>query len=269
MASPTLRRITTFPLKSLDPLDRQSARIVENGALDGDREFALFDASGAYVNGKATAAVHRLRTEFDPDTRRATVAPPDGEAVTASVDDPEGRERLTAVLESHFGEPVSLRRDAAGGFPDDQTASGPTVISTATLREVASWFPGVDVDGVRRRFRANLEIGSVPAFWEDRLFSDRDHVVAFDVGDVRFRGVNPCQRCVVPSRDPDTGAPTGGFRETFVRKRRETMPEWSGGERFDHDYRLMVNTVVPSSEWGKTIRVGDAVERRGERPAES
>jgi hypothetical protein len=268
VSQPTLSRITTFPVKSLDPTERTTATVVENGGLDGDREFALFDAAGDYVNGKATAAVHRLRSEFDSAARTLTVTFPDGESATASVDDATDRERLAAALGDFFGRPVQLRSDARGGFPDDQRASGPTVVSTATLETVASWFPALDVESVRRRFRANLEVDSVEPFWEDRLFADRDHVVAFEAGGVRFHGVGPCQRCVVPTRDPWTGESTPEFRETFLRKRRETLPDWSGGERFDHAYRLTVNTSVPESSWGETLSVGDELRVLGDRPVD-
>ncbi|SEP25869.1 hypothetical protein SAMN04487948_12811 [Halogranum amylolyticum] len=256
-ATATLRRITTFPVKSLDPQSLASVDVVENGGLAGDREFALVDADGEYVNGKRTAAIHRVRSSVDRERGTVTLRAPETESVTAPID--ADSEALTDWLSRYFDDPVSLRRDRAGGFPDDTQASGPTVVSTATIRELASWYEGVDVESMRRRLRANLEVDGVPAFWEDRLFSDRDRRVAFEVGDVRLKGVNPCQRCVVPSRDPETGEAHPGFRETFVEKRRETMPDWSGGDWFDHHFRVMVNTVVPESEWGKTLSVGDEV----------
>jgi Uncharacterized Fe-S protein len=148
-------------------------------------------------------------------------------------------------------------RNREGGFPDDTTAAGPTIISEATIDTVAGWFDGVDAKGMRRRLRPNVVLGGVPAFWEDHLFADRDSRVRFSIGDVDFFGVNPCQRCVVPSRDPDTGDQIEGFNERFVEKRRATMPAWSGGDWFDHDFRLMINTAVPEASWGETIAVGD------------
>ncbi|MFB6131182.1 MAG: MOSC domain-containing protein [Salinigranum sp.] len=269
MSEPVLGRITVFPVKSLDPLSRERVRIVEGGSLAGDREFALFDADGEYVNGKRNAAVHRVRSSFDPETREIRVRAPDCPTRTFDVDDDAARAALAGWFGDHFGEPVELRRDAAGGFPDDRTAHGPTVVGDGTLREVASWFPEIDAGEVRRRLRPNLVIEGVPPFWEDRLFEDRDHVVAFEVGGVRLYGVNPCSRCVVPTRDPTTGVSIEGFRETFVRKHRETMPSWSGGDWFDHDYRLMVNTVVPDSERGRELSIGDPIELVGVRSADA
>ncbi|WP_254545158.1 MOSC domain-containing protein [Halomarina pelagica] len=272
-----LRRIATHPVKSLDPVERETARLVEHGALDGDREYAMVAAPadaphdpetasvggrGDYVNGKRTALVHRLRSTVDPDAGTLTLREHGtGEPLTFDLDD---RSALNAWLSDYFGEPVSVRRRPAGGFPDDRQYAGPTVVSTATLREVASWFD-FDLDSARRRFRANLEIGGVPAFWEDRLYADRGEAVAFRVGEAELLGVNPCQRCVVPSRDPDTGEGTPGFRETFIRRRRATRPEWLDSDRYDHDFRLMVNTSVPERQWGTTLRVGDEVEVLGVR----
>jgi len=120
---------------------------------------------------------------------------------------------------------------------------GPSVISTATLRTVADWFDELTVEGVRRRLRANVEVGGVEPFWEDR-FVGAD-APAFEVGGVRFEGVTPCGRCVVPQRDPDTGDPTPGFREQFVRRREETFPDWADADAFDHYYSLMLIARVP------------------------
>jgi len=285
-ATPAARvaRVVVYPVKSLDPHPVERTRVVGDGGLRYDREYAMVDADGDYVNGKRERAVHRLRSAFDPDGPTLSLSGPEfgPESYRLPTDgDPGDRDALTDRLSDYFGYRVDLRRDAAGGFPDDTTLSGPTVISTATLREVASWFAdrGVDVDGTRRRFRANVELGPatdegtdadggteteteadpLPAFFEDRLFADRGEVVPFSVGGVAFEGVNPCQRCVVPSRDPDTGAELDGFRETFVRRREATLPPWTRSDRFDHPFRLMVNTRVPRESVGESFAVGDPV----------
>ncbi|WP_135829225.1 MOSC domain-containing protein [Halorussus halobius] len=278
--TPTLERIAVHPVKSLDPETPERVRLVERGALAGDREFAVVDApadaahdrasasvagDGDYVNGKRTAAVHRLRSSFDPDARTLTLRV-QGEQESRTFGLDGDRSDLNDWLSDYFGYPVSVRREPAGGFPDDDDAPGPTVVSTATLREVASWFPDVDLAGARRRFRASLEIGGVPAFWEDRLYADSGEVVAFEIGGVRFEGVRPCSRCVVPTRDPDTGEPTEGFRETFLERRESTLPEWADSDRLDHYYQLMVNTRVPESDWGAEIAVGDEVRVVGTHP---
>jgi uncharacterized protein YcbX len=260
--SPTVDRLTIYPIKSLDGRSVESVSIVENGGLAGDREFALFDAEDNYVNGKREQQIHRIRADYEAtgeriDTVRLSTA--ETESHRFAVDE-LGDSEAVDWLSEQVGYPVSLARDPAGGFPDDTTASGPTIISTATIETVASWFDGISTEGMRRRLRPNIELGGVPAFWEDHLFTDRSHHVEFAIGDISFRGVNPCQRCVVPSRDPDTGKEYDGFQSKFIEKREETLPEWSGGDWFNHHFRLMLNTMIPQSEWGSEIAVGDVVE---------
>lgn len=297
--TPHLARITRYPIKSLDPVSAESVRLDDGpGAVAGDREYAIVDADGEFVNGKRTAAVHRLRASFDAARRTVTfrevsadadegVDADDGREPDEGVDADDGRDAdnakgsldvakfvldsesgradAAAWLSDYFGYEVRLRRRDPGGFPDDTALPGPTVISTATLREVADWFD-LDLQETRLRFRANLEIGGVPPFWEDRLVADHWNVVRFRIGETPLHGVNPCQRCVVPSRDPSTGEELAGFRETFVEKRRETLPEWTDSDRFDHYFRVMVNTAVPSGGRGSRLTVGDPVVVDGVRP---
>ena len=135
---------------------------------------------------------------------------------------------------------------------------GPSVVSTATLEAVASWFDDLSVGSVRRRLRANVEVSGVPAFWEDRFVGD--DAPGFAVGGVRFEGLTPCGRCVVPSRDPDTGEALPEFRERFVEKRRETFPGFADPAAFDHLFAVMILARVPGAPGRPTLRVGDPVE---------
>ena len=249
---PHLAGITLYPLKSLGPLAVPEAAVLSSGALRHDREFAVFDADGKFVNGKRSPLVHSLRAVFDPATGALVLG-------QERFHWPDDQAAINARLSEHFGRDVTLRQNAEGGFPDDRNAPGPTVISTATLAEVASWFPGLSLESARVRFRANLEIGGVPPFWEDRLFGEPDTTVPFQIGGVRFHGVNPCQRCAVPPRDPETGEVLPDFSQVFRAKREETLPPWAVRARFNHFYRLAVNTRVPESEAGKTLHVGDEI----------
>ena len=261
-----LERILVYPIKSLDSVWVEQAEFVTSGGLEWDRRFAIVDDAGGYVNGKRDATIHRIRVEYDlePGTITISAAAPDGSGRGRSIDEQTfhlevDRRAIEELLTDFFGYPVQLVRDDAGGFPDDTDAAGPTVISTATLDAVAGWFDDVDASEMCRRLRPNLVVGDVEAFWEDHLFDVPGRVVPFDVGDVRIHGVNPCQRCVVPSRDPDTGESIEGFRETFVEHRKATLPEWANEEWFDHYFRVMVNTRVPESSWGERIEVGETV----------
>jgi uncharacterized protein YcbX len=167
--------------------------------------------------------------------------------------------RLAKWLGEFFGFAVELRHDAVKGFPDDDIAFGPTVISEASLHTIQSWFPELKVESLRRRFRANLELNTCEPFAEDRLFGAPDELKPFPIGDVKFLGHNPCQRCVVPTRDPDSGQGNTDFQKKFMELRKKTLPPWANAQRFNHFYRFAVNTSVPPSEAGKILRVGDVV----------
>jgi uncharacterized protein YcbX len=261
--APYVSRILIYPVKSLDGISVDSATVLSSGALKGDRQFALIDASGQVVNGKRHANIQALRAEFD--LKSGTISLRNSHAEPNSISQPvtfqleREQDALEAWLGDYFGFPVHLQQNQDMGFPDDTLSPGPTIVSTATLEAIASWYPDFTVEEVRARFRANIEIAGVPAFWEDRLFAEADRTVAFQIGAVRLLGVNPCQRCVVPTRNSKTGVADPGFQKTFVTKRQATFPAWAERSRFNHFYRLTVNTRLDHANTGTAIAVGDEV----------
>ncbi|HLZ53687.1 MAG TPA: MOSC domain-containing protein, partial [Verrucomicrobiae bacterium] len=96
-------------------------------------------------------------------------------------------------------------------------------------------------------------------FCEDRLFGAPNELKPFIIGQVKFLGHNPCQRCVVPTRDPDTGQAIAEFQKKFMQLRQEQLPPWANAQRFNHFYRFAVNTSIPPTETGKPLRIGDAL----------
>jgi uncharacterized protein YcbX len=256
--NPHLARICIFPVKSLDGLDLSEAVVLSSGALAHDREYCLLDRGGKILNGKRLGeAILKIRSEVHLGFGEIRLG--DGsETVTYRFD--RDKSKIESWLSQRLGESVRLAQDTVMGFPDDTDSPGPTIISTATLREVGGWFQ-LDVEEARSRFRANLEIDGVEPFWEDCLYSDADETVRFSIGDVEIEGVNPCARCAVPSRDSRTGAiAESAFQKIFAARRQDTLPPWANARRFDHFYRLAVNTRIPASEAGKTLHVMDEVE---------
>jgi uncharacterized protein YcbX len=238
---PTLARICIYPIKSLDGVELEAANVLPSGSLEYDRRWKMVDRQGRVVNGKRTAAVHNVQSRFDLqrelvwlDERGASQP----RAFHLADDRPAIERRLSELLD----QAIALAEDTATGFPDDAEAPGPTLIGTETLRTVASWFAGLSLDAARARFRANLEIGGVPAFWEDQLVGELDQPVPFTLGPVRLSGVNPCQRCIVPTRDAETAETTIAFARIFAERREQSLPEFAPRERFNHFYRLAVNT---------------------------
>ena len=268
---PQLTRILIYPIKSFDAADVTSSNFAPAGGLKFDRRFALVDERGQLINGKKFPLIHKLRAAFSPDFATVTLTAPDVAPQTFRL--ASGDAELEAFCSHYFGQPVRLTENDEAGFPDDLASPGPTVVSVATLRTVADWFPTLGLDEVRRRFRANLEIDSLaagtakddcPPFWEDRLFAEdaapeSRETVPFRIGSVTLCGVNPCARCAVPTRDSLAGAPDPKFAQEFQSRRRESLPAWAAATAFDHYYRLSVNTRPAPNGTAGTIQIGDVV----------
>ena len=275
LTQPRLARIQIHPIKSLDPVEVQKARIGPGGGLEFDRAWALYSVDGQWVNAKRTPAIHLIRANYAPDLSAVTLTVPgDIRKISATTFAFPADTALAEKWFSAYFEQIIIVRYSPEGSPDDSIANGPTIVSTASLRAVAALFPGMTVEDARLRFRTTLEIDGVeqqespdsassdklPAFWEDQLFGEEERsVIRFRIGEVNFEGSNPCARCPVPPRDPRTGAIIHNFQKTLSEYRRSHVPAWTPAARFDHYYRLSTNTRVASSEKGKLLRVGDVL----------
>lgn len=288
---PQLERITLHPVKSLDGHDVEQASVLPCGALAHDRRWRLVDLDGEVVNAKRTPLIHRIRAEFElsdaptvrlsaslaADRLRSPATP--GPAVFPLVPGPTGP---SGWLSEALGVGVLLQERPDGGFPDDRDAPGPTLVSTASLAEVARWF-SLPMIEVRRRFRVNLEVGDCDAFWEDALASPArssappteqtsgpdvyDELrresfpsppLPFRVGSAGFTAVNVCRRCPVPTRDSIDGRITEHFREVFEAWRRRRLPRDVDAAAWGSYYRLAINTV--GDGLGGNVQVGDRIE---------
>ena len=87
------------------------------------------------------------------------------------------------------------------------------LLSQASLDALSvAWGAPVDV----RRFRPNLVVaGDCAAFAEDRWAS-------LQIGELLFDLVKPCQRCVIPTLDPDQQHATPGFAKFLAQQRRHS-----------------------------------------------
>ncbi|NCA10380.1 hypothetical protein EBR56_00980 [bacterium] len=278
---PTLDRITLYPVKSLDGVDVDSAGVFPSGSLEFDRRWRLVDLDGGVVDARRHPLFHAIRAEFVLAERLVSLSI-DSAALAAQAI--PGIDKLAALRPASFhlvpgpegpcgwlsealAEAVLLQERADGGFPADADAPGPTLVSTASLAEVARWF-GFDLAESRRRFRANLEIGGCDAFWEDTLASPARPGLAasladlpgdiaadpyaalpppepqeFAIGAARLQATNVVKRCAVASRDSRTGAVTDCFRDAFEARRGAGLRSDVDAGGWGHLYRLAVNTT--------------------------
>ena len=259
-----VENLWVYPVKGFDRTAVDEVDITDAGTFRHDRAYALvdpdadperdeFDTVGETFNAKEIDDTHAVASAFDPATDELTLRTDDA---THTFDLTTERDAASAWFSDFAGEQVALRHREPPGFVD-RADLGPSVISTGTLEEVASWFDEMTVAGARRRLRPNVEIGGVPPFWEDRFLGDDPG--GFTVGDTRFEGARACARCVVPSRDPDTGEPIERFRQRFAERREATLPAWAPTDAFDHYFTVMLITRVPSTSYGDTVAVDDPV----------
>ena len=167
MNSTAVQSISLYPIKSLDRVVVEAARVLPTGALEHDREFALFDEQGNVINGKREARIHNVRVRYDLREFVVTL----NESKTLHL--VNNQREIEDWFGDFLGKYVSMRRNARR-LSRRSGVAGPTIIGSATLREVGTWFGITDPQEISRRFRANIEVATETPFWEDRLFGDAD-----------------------------------------------------------------------------------------------
>jgi uncharacterized protein len=232
-ASGTVLELRRFPVKSLAGEPADALRIDARGA-GGDRAQALTGIFGGARRRLTVRQVPRMLAwsaaypeapgiELDPPLPLLTA--PGGR--TFRWDDPA----LPGALRDDLGRPVTLVRDLAL-MPDLPDSLLVTVEASRAALEAELGRP-IDL----RRFRPNLHLRlDAPAFAEEGWAGRRVRV-----GDAELELLHPCERCAIPTRDPDTTEKWPG------------LLRWLAAE---HDTLFGINAraVRPA-----TVRVGDAV----------
>ncbi len=254
---PILSRITIYPVKSLDGMTLQIARISEGGCILHDREFAMCDANGNFINGKSNARVHTLRSAVDFENETISFRD-QADNTWHRFQLSDEKAGIQEFLSDYFSMPVILLQNKTGRFLDAPDRGGVTVLSSSSLQSVSEWYPGLSIPETRTRFRATLEIEGVESFWEDRLFSTKPGTeIVFKIGDVTIHGTSPCARCIVPSRNPETSETIHGFQKTFAGERASNLSAKAALSEYGHFYYMSVNCYIPPTEIGKWIKSGD------------
>jgi uncharacterized protein len=192
---------------------------------EGNRRFFLIDARDRMINGKPLGDVQRVVADFDAGAESLTLRFPDGTAVSGPIMHGAtvsarffSRAASGIVVEGPWADALSaflgkpLRLLDSGGAVDRGPRGGVSLISRASLARLAEAAGQETVDS--RRFRMLIEIDGVAAHEEDRW---PGRTVRIGDAVVRFGG--HVGRCLITSRDPDTGEidlPTldllGGYR---------------------------------------------------------
>jgi hypothetical protein len=232
--APRVVRISIAPVKSLG-LVHPDEVMLEPGGVVGNRRFWLRDDEGRLYAGKRDGSLLGIRPEWDEQTRRLALTFPDSDVVDGVVelgDEIEAdmyswhtvssrrvRGPWETAISEYVGRPLELLWADAGAV--DRTPRGGTVsiVSRASLdrlREEA----GVDDEIDGRRFRMLFEIDGVDAHEEDAWIG-----ADVQVGEATVVFNGDIGRCVITSRDPDTGVADLPTLVTLAAYRRDGKSE--------------------------------------------
>jgi MOSC domain-containing protein len=246
--SASVAHLAFAPVKGMRLVAMPELEIGPTGAA-GDRMFFVVDPEHELLltgrNPKLVQVVPRweqgvLTLRFPDGTEVAAVPEPGPVATTHNYEGRPIAGRLVdgpfaGALSAYLGRPVQLLvRDPGVRGPDDAPI---TVMSQASLAALAPALDGSVPDA--RRFRMSIAIDGVDA-WEEHGWGGRE----IAVGDVLLRGIDPVGRCVVTTRDPDTGRRDVPTLRALAQLR---------GKR-DVTFGLWCEVARPGS-----VRLGDAV----------
>jgi MOSC domain-containing protein len=196
----TVLELWRWPVKSMAG-ERVDALRVDGRGAGGDRTHAVIhEHKGARKPLTAREAPRLLawQARYPPNVDGGVdPARPPFAIVTA----PDGRSfrwgdpRLRHALHDDLGREIDLARDVAGMQDLGRTL---LITTEASLRALGEELGGpVDL----RRFRPNVHLDLDAPGWDELAWEGRELAFA---GGVRLRLLDPCERCAIPTRDPDT-----------------------------------------------------------------
>lgn len=215
--------LSTTPIKGTRLHVVDEVELGHHGA-HGDRRFFVIDARERMINAKSAGEMQSVVAECQNGS--LSLSFPGGEPVTAPI--ALGEEvsvrffastvparplqgPFSEALSEHLGQPVRVVESVAGAV-DRGPSGGATLISRASLERLAGAAGEDAIDA--RRFRMLIEIDGIAAHGED-AWVGRD----VRVGEATIRFAGHVGRCLITSRDPESGEidlPTldilGGYR---------------------------------------------------------
>jgi hypothetical protein len=209
-----VRGLLISPIKGLRVTPCQEL-VLDRGGVRENRRFYLVDERGSMVNGKQIAELSELRAEYLDAERTLTLTLPDGERISGPVrvggeiDARFFRMTLRApvvlgpwseAISAHGGRSLRLvEADPARKGVDRGDRGTVSLVSRGSLDRLAAVAGnGGEIDP--RRFRMLVEVDGVDAHGEDTWIGHRVRIGDALVG---FNG--HVGRCLVTSRDPDSG----------------------------------------------------------------
>jgi uncharacterized protein len=208
----TVSQLAIAPVKGMRLQHSAEIQLGHHG-VTGDREFLIVDDDGKLLLTGRNPGLLRIEPSWEPARNLLALRFPDGSVVQ---DAPEpgaaavtrmydGREipgrvisgPLSAALSRYLGRAVHLFKRAADHHGSDDRPV--TLMSEASLRALAAEFSGTAPDP--RRFRMTITVAGADP-WAEHSWSGQQ----VTIGDITLRVLAPVPRCVVTTRNPESGA---------------------------------------------------------------
>ena len=221
----TVSQLAIAPVKGTRLQCTSEVELGDNG-VTGDREFLVVAEDGTLLLTSRTPALLQIEPSWDRVRNVLSLHFPDGDVVQ---DTPEprapattrmydGREitgwiipgPLSAALSGYLGRAVQLFKRAPEHIGNDDQPV--TLMSEASLHALAAEFNGTAPDP--RRFRMTITITGTDA-WAEHAWGGQN----VTIGQVVVRVVAPVPRCVVTTRNPESGATDARILHAIARLR--------------------------------------------------
>ena len=252
-----VRSLHVYPIKSARGLDPQTAK-VEPWGLSGDRRWMLVDEDGVLISARTEARLFLVTPKPEPGgalivegphAAPLRLVPPTGSPIPVQVH----RSRFVAipagpVADAWFGallgrddvrlvwmdDPMRRPTNPDYSEPTDRVslADGYPLLltTTASLEQLNDW---IATDAAERgqpaqeplsmrRFRPNVVVDEADVPFAEDVWK------RIRVGDVDFRVVKPCTRCVMTTIEPDTLAKGKEPLRTLARHHKWNGETWFG-----------------------------------------
>jgi uncharacterized protein YcbX len=274
-----LTQINIYPVKSLDGYSPEMA-IVEKRGLQHDRRWMIVGTDGVFFTQRFHHSMAQLKAQI-LDSQLFIINKNNQKLISVGIDEYTKKtikvnvwddhleanfvsDAVDAWLSDFLETPCHLVRmpdDAERRVEEDHNTGNDTVsfadgypyliIGEASINDLNSRLadpmnaPDEALIGLRR-FRANFIFSGGKPYEEESW----NH---FQIGNVDFRGLKPCGRCVMTTLDPDTGESLG----------KEPLATLSTYRKVGRKIPFGQNVIWNSAHWRlkmqPTIKVGDKV----------